>query len=383
MKASTLFAATIAILLALGLALGAKSLGLFNGYNHPTPPSNGVHVEQPRVLVAKLPLPEGIIVTPDMVEVRELRGDVERRNYEASMDKYLPPDPYSIIRSSPKMEIKPGTVLKKEDFYTSIPDGVSKRLRQGMVGAHLTLPLDRVAGGTIQVNEPVNVILTAKMCAGLDCEYTQERSGCIARQCRVIMKRDNLYSELKVNPSVISYELEANPYRAALIEYAARHGEITLQPVPIEDKGSWKGVLSYENGSTSLPPPPPVLPNENQKIKDVLEGKLTIGPEELAEALNLGRAPIHREAVMIKNWININQVTSTTFPMPRDPNANGGGWTFLPPSAIGVGTGVGAGTASKPAPGAQKNTKVDAGPTADCPTCGKMPPTQTKLIGQH
>lgn len=261
MKASTLFAATIAILLALGLALGAKSLGLFNGYHNPTvTPTNG-HVDMPRVLVAKLPLPEGIIVTPDMVEVREIRGDVERRNYEASMDKYLPPDPYSIIRSSPKTEIKPGTVLKKDDFYTSVPDPYTKRLRPGMVGVHVSLPLDRAAGGLIQVNEPVNVFLTAKICAGQDCEYQQERSGFIARQCRVIMKRDNLYAELKVNPSVISYELEANPYRAALIDYAARHGEISLMPAPSDDRGSgWKPYIAYDNGSTSLPPPPLSLP---------------------------------------------------------------------------------------------------------------------------
>lgn len=89
---------------------------------------------------------------------------------------------------------------------------------------------------------------------------------------------------------------------------------------------------------------------------------------------------------MIKNIIGINQVTSTSFPLPRDPNATGSSWTFLPPSAIGVGTGVGAGTASKPGRGSTKTTNINvpAGPPDDCPTCGKnFKPTQTKYIGQH
>jgi len=57
-------------------------------------------------------------------------------------------------------------------------------------------------------------------------------SALIAPGLKVIFKRDSIWTVMRSDDESkpISYTLEANPYRAALIEFAKNRGYLTLQP---------------------------------------------------------------------------------------------------------------------------------------------------------
>ena len=92
MRASTLFAITLSLLLGLGAVAGARYAGLFDKKEAPVP------VDKPtviKVLVTNSTLYESIAVTPSMVKVRDkqLVGEEERRYKEDPgkfMARYIP-----------------------------------------------------------------------------------------------------------------------------------------------------------------------------------------------------------------------------------------------------------------------------------------------------
>src|SRR5262249_19335182 len=118
MKASTLFAMTIAVLLALGVAVGAKQLGLFD---------RGVKLESksepPKILVAKSNLFEGITITPAMVEVRPVRTEQELAHYRSNADKSLPANELAASNRIPLRNIEAGKPILKDDLQDlAIPE---------------------------------------------------------------------------------------------------------------------------------------------------------------------------------------------------------------------------------------------------------------------
>src|SRR5437763_347481 len=60
------------------------------------------------------------------------------------------------------------------------------------------------------------------------------RTACLARGCKVVMKRNNPWPVLAPakEEGPMHFALQANPYRAALIEHARQVGALSLQPVP-------------------------------------------------------------------------------------------------------------------------------------------------------
>ena len=92
MRASTLFAITVAVLLGLGAAVAAKAFGLFS--RPPLPPAAAK--EEVQVLVPTHNLFEGFTVQAADVKTRPLRPD-ELPQYKEHKDDYLPAVPQAAV----------------------------------------------------------------------------------------------------------------------------------------------------------------------------------------------------------------------------------------------------------------------------------------------
>jgi hypothetical protein len=96
------------------------------------------------------------------------------------------------------------------------------------------------AGGLIQVGDWVDVYLTSTIdlpCSP-DCNAPTTLTAMLACKVRVIAKRNSLWPVPNQAGSIcpMHYVLEANPYRAALIEFAKEKGVISLMPVSLDEK---------------------------------------------------------------------------------------------------------------------------------------------------
>ena len=89
MKASTLFGFTLAVLLALGVVVGAKYLGWFEVPASATGPAPLKKAEKIEVLVAAHNLFQGVTALARDVKVRALT-EAERDFYERNRDKLMP-----------------------------------------------------------------------------------------------------------------------------------------------------------------------------------------------------------------------------------------------------------------------------------------------------
>ncbi len=233
MKSSTLFGLTLALLVGLGVVVGGKYLGYLNGISEK---KNGSSAG-PQVLVAHRNLFKGIMPTAADVKARSLAA-YEVTTFEKNRSKFLPPIPQSVESRVLAMNVPAGTPLMEEHFEKqAIPEPISERLETGMRSVNLVLPRERAAGGVIQVGERVDVLFTTSF-IGEGQKLPQLVSAPIAKNLKVIIKRDSLWKVLTpVNQEKpATFTLQANPYRAALIEFAKMKGVITL--VPAASKGN-------------------------------------------------------------------------------------------------------------------------------------------------
>jgi Flp pilus assembly protein CpaB len=285
MKASTLFGITVAVLLGLGAVVGAKMMGLFQKQTAVEKP-----VETPQVLVAKQPLFEGITITEGQVTVRPLRPD-EREMYEKNKAQYLPPVITAAVLRTPIRNIEADQpILKSYLEDLAIPDSIHQRLSPGMLAVNVAIPKERCAGGLILRGDRVDVLLTSRIS---DSGYPDEaitRSAYIARNLKVIVKRNQLWTVLAPNPDdlPVNYTLEANPYRSALIELAQTKGILSLMPTPASKSG--KPGVSPTNIPTSVSPGAlegSEYEGEQARIEGVLRGDLTVGDSDLERIFKL------------------------------------------------------------------------------------------------
>src|SRR5271165_6908829 len=121
MKASTLFAITIALLVGLVAVGAAKMFHLFD--RQPTPPPR----EQPKVLVAGQNLFEGIVLTGKEVRLRPAR---ESELSDLQAGKLMPPVPESVNMRVLKHSVEADSVLRRDDFEPlELPEAVNRRLK--------------------------------------------------------------------------------------------------------------------------------------------------------------------------------------------------------------------------------------------------------------
>jgi Flp pilus assembly protein CpaB len=277
MRASTVFALALALLIGLAAAAGAKAFGLFD--KKAPPPA-----EKPapyKVLVAKVNLFEDVTVTADQVMVREITAeeqeDLKARLGDKWKDKLMPGMVTAAHLRVVRRNLVADQVLLKEHFADQLlPDELSRRLEPNTRAVNVSVPKDRAAGGIIRVGEHVDVLLTTEVGYGNQKEL---RSACIARGCKVIMKRNNPWSVMAADPDdkPLHFTLQANLYRAALIEYSQQHGQVSLlpAPTPVRSAGTFSDPTSAEYAT------------EDQRIEKVHQGVLHIGDKDLARIFNV------------------------------------------------------------------------------------------------
>lgn len=291
MRASTLFALTLALLTGLAALVGARMTGLIGKADPPR--------KEVQVLVAGRNLFPGDMIEASHVKLRALRVD-ELEQYDANKKKYLPAVPQAAAMRVTKRAIEADTPILRDDLQDMVkPEPLHLRLLPNMRAVNLSVPKDQSAGGLIQVGEWVDVYLTTAVSLDDSKDKEVTKTAAIAHRLRVIAKRNALWNVFSALPEgkPVQFTLEANPYRAGLIEYARARGTLTLSPVSaveqreLEEK---RGKL-FNNGSVAA-----VLPvsfvdvklqgdyqNEESRVDGVSRGEYAIGTADLARIFEL------------------------------------------------------------------------------------------------
>src|SRR5205823_7978112 len=113
------------------------------------------------------------------------------------------------------------------------------RISQGMRGINVAVAKVHCAGGMISVGDWVDVQLVTNLEEpaapgnGKNAPPPSTASAVIARAVRVIAKRNSLWPVMTpLAPDMpYNFTLEANPYRAGLIEFVKDKGTIALLPL--------------------------------------------------------------------------------------------------------------------------------------------------------
>src|SRR5262245_57367979 len=277
MKASTLFAIVIALLLGLGAAAGARYAGLFKEKAPPPPEAARPAI---KVLVPVTTLYEDTAVTSNFLKVRDLRPE-ERQDYEVNKDRYLPANPHAAHLLIANRTIPADRPLQRADFKDAVlPDSVPQRLAPGMRGVNLAVEKDRAGGGTIRVGDYVDVFLTTIVKPPGNAPGAL-RTACLARACKVIMKRNNPWPVVTPLPDdkPVHFTLQANPYRAALVEHAQQVGEISLIPIPAPTRKSDSAPFSDPTSREYA--------DEDSRVDALTRGDLVVGTADLERVFDL------------------------------------------------------------------------------------------------
>lgn len=348
MRASTLFAVTLSLLVGLGAAGGARYAGLFDKKDAPPPAAPAA---APKVLVAKTNLYEDVLVSADMVTVRDLRAD-EEAAYKADPGKYMVADVMTAHQRTTKKVIAAGTPLLKEYFNEpGLPDNVTQRLDPGTRSITLAVAKDKAAGGVLRPGEYVDVLVTSRV--SLPGVPDTVRTACLAKNCKILMKRNSLWQFMGSDPDnqPVHFAVQANPYRAALLEYASTRGAVTLLPVPTPAKkvagAPWSDPMSKEYA------------DEDMRVDSITRGELAVGDVDLARVFNLTALP---PPLAVRHIQGVTPAGSTVFA--------GGGDSFSAPSGAPPRQVLGAPPEQQVAGGSGFVFTPPNSGTPGCPTCG-------------
>lgn len=369
MRASTVFALALALLVGLAAAATAKYAGLFASKT-PAP----VVVEKPapvKVLVAKTNIFEDVTVTAAQVGLRDLTADEERTLSERLggshwKEKLMPPLVSAAHLRVAKTNIPADQILLRDHFTDQmLPEELSKRLEPNTRAVNVSLPKDKVAGGVLRPGEHVDVILTTKVTVG---EREDLRTACIARGCKIVMKRNNMWAVMASDPDdkPLHFTLQANPYRAALIEYGQTHGQLSLQPAPAPTKAA--------NGSFNDPTSPEYA-NEDQRVEKMTQGVLPVGDADLARIFAIVPPRPARPAVpptTIYHLSGVHDAGRTTIPAPIGAAEPGGVInTSSAPTRKSDAPATNSVETTAPSDAPVASFKLPSATGAECKTCGK------------
>jgi Flp pilus assembly protein CpaB len=233
MRASTLFALTVAILIGLGVAIAAKLGGYFSPPAAEAPPPKKQEI---MILAAAHNLFAGDLIDVSGVHVRALKPE-EMAHYQSHREQYLPPLPSAAALRITRRNIYADEPMLKECLQEMArPEALHSRLLPQMRAVNLSLTKEHSAGGLIQVGDWVDVFLTSK----IDNSHgaTSTRTACIIPKVRIIAKRNSLWPIFAPLPDdkPVNFTLEMNPYRAALLEFSRAKGMLSMAPLPAEEK---------------------------------------------------------------------------------------------------------------------------------------------------
>ena len=335
MKATTLFTLTIALVLGLGAAATAKYFGFFE-------PKAVAAVEKPPekppvlVLVAGTNLFRGHALSASNVKVRPARAD-ELADYNLNAKDYLPPVVNAADFRIMAEHLEADKPLKVKHLEPQEFESLEKRISPYMRAVNVDVPKVRCAGGSLVRDDRVDVLLTTLVAVGPTGQGPEThplmQTTCIARDCRVVMKRNQLLTALATNPEVVPYTLEANPYRAALITYADHKGLITLVPRPkakAEMPASPVGRPSFGDEESEE------YKDEDERVQGIEKVTYTVGDKDLTRlfqlpALKSKVPPPPLVRVVVIKGVNPDGETNFT----QDGKAVPGGTSVSTPGAPG------------------------------------------------
>jgi len=293
LRASTLFALTAAVLLGLGVAIAAKTAGLFN---RPRPePAKPPEI---MVLTATHNLFENFVIQGNDVKVRALRPD-ELAYYEQHKDQYLPPVVQAAVLRVVKNNVEADKPILKGDLQVmGLAEPLKDRLVPGTRAVNVAINKDHAVGGLIQAGDWVDVHLTTQIHMSDKTPVTQTAS--VARNVRVIAKRNILWNVLQALPDdkPVNFTLEINPYRAALVEFAKDKGTLSLVPVPALEQRRLEarrrelmGPKGRITAASFSEPDSAEYRDEGARVEAFLRGDLSVGQSDLVRIFNLRTPP--------------------------------------------------------------------------------------------
>lgn len=327
MRASTLFAITLAGLLGLGVAVVAKMTGLFNGRSPEAKQAPPAPEPEIYVLVGTHNLFAGTVIQGADIRLRPLHPE-EKADYERNKDRYFPPTPSAAALRVTDRNIEADQPIMR-DYLRDLnsPDPLKLRLVSHMRAVNVAVPKDRCVGGMIQVGDWVDVILRSTIASG-DGSAPVARSANLAHNVRVIAKRNNLWPIYTPLPEdkPVDYTLEANPYRASLIEFAKDKGSLVLVPLPsseqkvLEARRNERLLANTPIGPGYFSEPDSIeYKDEDTRVNAFLNGDVTLGEGDLVRIFGLKieapAAPVPPVSPkMIERYSGVNKQGPVIFP---------------------------------------------------------------------
>lgn len=316
MRASTVFALTLALLIGLGAVVGARYAGWL-GKTEPPPARKEI-----QVLVAARNVFPGDVIESSWVKTRVLRTE-EIPHYEQNKSQYLPAVAQAAALRVAKRTIEADSPILREDLQELVkPEPLHQRLLPNMRAVNISVQKDQSAGGLIQVGEWVDVYMTSTISNGNGAETT--RTAPIAHRLRVIAKRNalwNIFAALPENKPV-QFTLEANPYRAGLIEFAKTKGNLLLVPLSAAEQKSLeerRAQLIEKDFPTEILPVSFVIPangdyvGEEVRVEALNRGEYSIGTTDLVRIFDLTTTPPPRSEIVVENFSGLKRNKSTRY----------------------------------------------------------------------
>jgi Flp pilus assembly protein CpaB len=304
MRASTMFAMIVAILLGLGVAVAAKATGFLNRSEPKKEPP-------PRmVLAAARNIFDGYCLQANDVKLRPIRPDEEAAFKKGDL---LPPMTQAAARRFAKVSIPADVAIRKEHLEDlNAPAALKDRLHPGMRAVNVSTHKSHCAGGMISVGDWVDVQLVTTVEGAEAMRNTNNNSqkkgpppitasAVIVKNVRVIAKRNSLWPvPTPLGPDcAVNFTLETNPYRAGLIEYVKDKGVISLLPVSDTDKRALEAKRNeaLNNNANGLVQVSHVIPDsteyhdEDVRVAAYTKGEYSIGEPDLMRIFKL-RPPV-------------------------------------------------------------------------------------------
>jgi Flp pilus assembly protein CpaB len=278
MKASTLFGLTLASMMGLAVVVGAKYVGYFDNAPLVEPRKSDL----PEILVSSRNIFRGVTPSAKDVKVRKLT-ESERDYYARYKDKLLPPVPSAVELRIAAQSIPAGQPLTDDMFEkVGIPESVTERLDPGMRTVSLVVPKERAGGGLLQVGERVDILMTSAVCSEPRCGSPFTATATIARNLKIVVKRDNLWKVMAGVPEEkpVSLILQANPYRAALLEYAKMKGVITIVPAA-------PGMMMKDKEPPMSDPDSREYRDEEKRVAQFMNNEQIVTDADLERIFNL------------------------------------------------------------------------------------------------
>jgi Flp pilus assembly protein CpaB len=319
MRASTLFAITLALLVGLGTAAVARMSGWLTRRSEPPPKKPEI-----QVLVTARNVFAGDVIEQTWVRVRPLKPE-EAVQFEKTPESFLPAVTSAAVMRVARRNLEADQPLIREDLQPlAKPDSLPLRLMPNMRAVNLSLPKDRCAGGMILVGEWVDVHLTTTIEAD-DSKSAPAvtRTAPIANKVRVVAKRNilwNIYGALP-DDKPVHFTLETNPYRAALIEFAKTKGLLALVPVSAAEQKALEAERSaVMAGNTADFQPVAVgeiesveYRGEELRVQAITRGDLTVGSTDLVRIFGLTTPPPPLANSRIEQLVGIGLRGSVVF----------------------------------------------------------------------